>query len=397
MSFRKFYRLASILERYIHPAARNTQWCVKYNYSTDAKALRSKKGKSSLRFARDFVDSRLVRTRAGSGGEGCISFLQLFCNENAGPDGGDGGNGGHVIFETHTDVQGLNHVKTVLEADDGEKGYGKSCHGRNASHTIIRVPVGTVVKNEYGRVVADLNEEGMMFLAARGGAGGKGNSFFASDLDPTPKVAEIGAEGENTVYTLELSSMAHFGLLGFPNAGKSTLLQAVTRANPKVAAYPFTTLKPHLGVVQYDDYEQITIADLPGLIEGSHQNKGLGITFLRHAERCMGLLILLDMSALDPWDNLKILRHEVLCFSQSLCDRPQIIVANKMDVPGSEEALKELKKRLRNEIIVPVSAKHGLNLTQLLSEMRNIYDKQIARRKRQLDKDSTRASYLPLG
>ncbi|KAK7575465.1 hypothetical protein V9T40_011751 [Parthenolecanium corni] len=354
--------------------------------AASAQPLRSKKRKSQTK-AKDFIDSRVVRTIGGCGGDGCVSFLHLFRNENAGPDGGDGGNGGHVIFKADSTIRGLENVKTVVEAVNGEKGYNKDCNGRNAPHTIIPVPVGTVFKSQKGKVVADLHEDEMMFLAARGGAGGRGNHFFASDLEPAPKIAEIGAKGEKIVYAIELTSMAHFGLLGFPNVGKSTLLQAVTRANPKVAAYPFTTLKPHLGVIHYSDLEQIVVADLPGLIEGSHQNKGLGITFLRHAERCMGLLILLDMTEPEPWENLRILRDEVLRFSTQLSRRPQIIVANKMDCETSEEILVELRRRTPKDLIVPVSAKHGSNLSTLLTEMRKLYDSQMAFRQTQLQTD----------
>lgn len=353
-----------------------------------AVALRSKKKKAPSR-AKDFIDTRVIRAVAGCGGTGCISFLHLFANANAGPDGGDGGCGGHVIFEANNGIRGLNHINPIVQAASGQKGFSKDCHGRNANHTVVQVPVGTVFKNESGRVVADLHEERMMFLAARGGAGGKGNHFFCSESQPVPRIAEVGAEGESIVYTIELSSMAHFGLLGFPNAGKSTLLQAITRANPKVASYPFTTLKPHLGVIQFSDLEQITIADLPGIIEGSHQNKGLGITFLRHAERCMGLLILLDMSNPDPWESLKILRHEVLCFSSELCRRPQIVVANKMDCEGSEENLEELRKQAKNDIIISISAKHGYNLTELLSEIKKIYDTQMSVRQKQIESDTS--------
>uniref|UniRef100_A0A1B6C4I3 OBG-type G domain-containing protein n=1 Tax=Clastoptera arizonana TaxID=38151 RepID=A0A1B6C4I3_9HEMI len=336
--------------------------------------LRSKKRKSQRGLAKPFVDMKSVRAIGGSGGDGCISLLQAWSNEKAGPDGGDGGSGGHVIFEASYQVNCLNHVHAVIAADNGEKGYNKDCFGKNASHTVVKVPVGTILRNEKLDVVGDLSSEGSMFVAARGGAGGHGNMFFATDTEQTPLIAEYGAKGEDINYTLELRSMAHFGLLGLPNAGKSTLLQAITRAKPKIAPYPFTTLKPHLGVVQYSDYEQITVADLPGLIEDSHKNRGLGIAFLKHIERCTALIVLIDISIPEPWLQVNMLRHELQCFSNNMNTKPQIIVANKIDLPNSEENLKKLRTTYKDDQIVPISAKHGTNLLLLLQTLRQLYD-----------------------
>uniref|UniRef100_A0A1B6MIG7 OBG-type G domain-containing protein n=1 Tax=Graphocephala atropunctata TaxID=36148 RepID=A0A1B6MIG7_9HEMI len=339
--------------------------------------LRSKKPKSNSKMVQAFEDMKSVRAMGGKGGDGCISFLQLWSNENAGPDGGDGGNGGHVVFLASRNVASLNHIPPILKGPPGEKGYNKDCHGKNASHTIIEVPVGTIVKDKSLQVVGDLDHEGAMFVAARGGAGGHGNSFFCSDTVQRPDVAEYGALGEELSYVVEIRSMAHFGLLGMPNAGKSTLLQAISRARPKIAPYPFTTLKPHLGVVQYSDYEQIAVADLPGLIEGSHQNRGLGISFLRHVERCAALLLLVDVSGPTPWQDVHMLRHELACFSEPLARRPQLIVANKIDVPGSQANVEALKEQLPGETILCVSAKYGTNLLELLNLLRSIYDESM--------------------
>nr|CAD7429497.1 unnamed protein product [Timema monikensis] len=311
-------------------------------------ALRSKKAKSKRNMVQHFVDVRAVRAVGGTGGDGEISFLQLWSNEEAGPDGGDGGNGGHVVLEASLDIRDLNHMSSILKADPGERGYNKDCSGKNADHTVVKcsnnshkpcvrqVPVGTIVKTATGRVIADLSRDGSMFVAARGGAGGHGNHFFVSDTAQSPQVAEFGAQGEDLQYVLEVRSMAHIGLIGLPNAGKSTLLQAISRARPKIAPYPFTTLKPHLGMVQYDDYEQIAVADLPGLISGSHQNKGLGIAFLKHTERCAALMFVVDLSCSEPWHHVDLLRYELGQFSSELIRRPQVVVGNKLDLPESK-------------------------------------------------------------
>lgn len=339
--------------------------------------LRSTKQKSNRTPSKHLVDVKSVRVGGGNGGDGRVSFMKLFGNENAGPDGGDGGNGGHVVFRACENVSGLGHVLVLIQAPDGEKGYGKDCHGKCAEHRYVDVPVGTIVKDESGRVVGDLGRPGVMYVAARGGAGGRGNRYFATDTEQAPEVAESGGVGEKARYTLELSSIADFGMLGFPNAGKSTLLRAITRARPKVAPYPFTTLQPYVGIVRYTDLETVAVADLPGLIEDSHRNHGLGIAFLRHVQRCMALLLLVDLSAPEPWRYVDVLRHEVRCFSETILDRPQVIVANKIDVDGARENLAALKRRLPNDTIIEISAKHGVNLEHLLKHMKYIYDEKI--------------------
>uniref|UniRef100_A0A336LL01 CSON009522 protein n=1 Tax=Culicoides sonorensis TaxID=179676 RepID=A0A336LL01_CULSO len=337
------------------------------------KALRSVKGKSKRPTSQFFVDQRRVRCISGSGGDGCISFLRVFGNEFAGPDGADGGNGGHVLFEATKDIRDLHHIPPLLKAKDGEKGQNKDCHGKNAQHLIVKVPVGTVVRNAVGEVVGDLEEEGIMFMACRGGAGGKGNSYFKTATEQAPQICEYGAQGEDLTYLLEIKSMAQFGLIGFPNAGKSTLLNAITRAKPKVAPYPFTTLKPYVGIIEYDDYEQVAIADLPGLIPGSHENKGLGIQFLKHVERCAALLFMIDLSIDKPWKCYEILLDELNKYSPELMTRKRLIVANKIDLPEAEDNLEEFKKRV-DVPIVTISAKMGTNIEKLLDEIRRMYD-----------------------
>ncbi|XP_033343400.1 mitochondrial ribosome-associated GTPase 2 isoform X2 [Bombus vosnesenskii] len=339
------------------------------------KPLRSIKPRAQNDADRSILDLKQVRTIGGKGGDGEISFLQLWSNENAGPDGGDGGHGGHIIFETSLYVKDLSHISSVLKAEDGEKGYNKSCFGKNAKHTIVPVPIGTIIRNMKGSIIADLSQEGMMFIAARGGAGGHGNAFFKSDVQQSPCISEYGADGEDLQYVLEISSMAHVGLIGFPNAGKSTLLRAISRARPKVAAYQFTTLKPHLGIILYDDHEQVTVADLPGLIPDSHKNRGLGIQFLKHAERCKVLLFILDVASDEPWRDFETLKYEIAEFNVQLNKRLHLIAANKIDLPGAMEKLEILKQKI-NLPIIPISAKMGTNISTLLREIRILYDKE---------------------
>ncbi|CAH1642588.1 unnamed protein product [Spodoptera littoralis] len=343
---------------------------VRYSSEYVPKALRSLKAKSTRNTVQYYVDSFRVRAVGGSGGDGCISFLSAWCKDHAGPDGGDGGNGGHVIFQATYAAKSLNHCKSVVQALPGERGFNKDCNGKNSQHVIVPVPIGTIIRDETGRVVGDLNSEGVMFVAARGGAGGRGNKFFLTDTEQAPSVAELGAKGESNVYVLEVRSMAHVGLIGYPNAGKSTLLRALTRARPTVAPYPFTTLRPHIGMVPYDDYEQVAIADLPGLIPGSHKNYGLGIQFLQHAERCRGLIYLLD-GAQDPQEQYEVLRYELSQYSEALGRRPSTLVINKIDLPEARKTYEILKDKMS---VIGVSAKTGLNLDLLLQVVRKMYD-----------------------
>ncbi|XP_065370963.1 mitochondrial ribosome-associated GTPase 2 [Calliphora vicina] len=333
-------------------------------------ALRAKKSKSnSENVPNYFSDTKSVRVVGGKGGNGCISFLQLWCNERAGPDGGDGGNGGHVIFESSKDVRNLNHLCTTIRGEDGQCGTPKECHGKNSKHTITKVPIGTIIRNKSGVIIGDLDREHMMFVASRGGAGGKGNRFFTTEKENSPKVCEHGPPGEDFIYILEMRSMADIGIVGFPNAGKSTLINAITRTRSKVAPYAFTTIHPQIGMVQYADHFQLAVADLPGIIPGSHRNKGLGLQFLKHVERCSSLIYLLDASAESPWLHYENLNYEMFNFNKKLTTYPKIIVANKIDKPEAIANLSELKNRIDGPVI-GISAKDGTNLQQLLNLMR---------------------------
>ncbi|QQP49336.1 GTPbinding protein 5like, partial [Caligus rogercresseyi] len=275
----------------------------------------------------------------------------------------------------------LNHLKTIIKGQSGVNGGSQCMDGKNGEHTIIPVPVGTVLRNDRREVLAELDVKGSAFLAARGGEGGKGNAFFRSSTKQTPTCAEIGAEGEGFPFEIELKTSAHVGLIGFPNAGKSTLLRSVTRAAPKVAAYPFTTLNPHVGVVDFDDYERISIADIPGIIQDSHKNKGLGIAFLRHIERCLCFLYVIDVSQSNPEEALQVLQNELEEYCPGLSSRPHKIIANKMDAEGSEDNFVRLVRHCGKDRVLGISAKHGVNLKAMLDEVRVMYDNHMASRK----------------
>lgn len=351
-------------------------------------ALDSRKAKSAHERKNTFADWKKIKVVAGNGGKGCISFMHLFANPDAGPDGGDGGNGGHVLLVADPETHSLGSVpSTRIQAWDGQPGLGSNCHGAKGEHTIISVPLGTVVRREDGTVIADLDVEGMRFLAARGGAGGRGNNFYLSDSNRHPQVCQVGARGEVKAYVLEMKTVAHAGMVGFPNAGKSTLLQAISRAKPKVAAYPFTTLKPHVGVIEYDDYEQLRVADLPGIIEGAHENRGLGIDFLRHAERCSCLVYVIDISAESYRQQLRVLQNELECYQKGFSDKISIIVANKIDLVDRDVLLERVKVLADNWTlpVVPISAKFGSNVSAFLKYLRVSYDEAKAKRPKAVD------------
>jgi len=334
--------------------------------------LKSKKDKSESSRVTHFVDHRHVSVMGGDGGDGCISFLALFKNPKAGPDGGDGGNGGHVMFKAVQGKKSLEHLDTFIKAEPGVKGGKKDCHGKCAENNILEVPLGTIFC-QGEEEVASLEHEGAMFIAARGGAGGKGNAFFTNEIDQCPRVAEYGGKGEKFEYDVELRTMADIGLIGFPNAGKSTLLRAISRARPKVASYPFTTLNPHVGMIQYADRQQLAIADIPGLIAGAHRNHGLGISFLRHIERCTALLYVIDTSQPQPWDQLETLMYELEQYQPGLSRRPHAVVANKMDLPHAQANYDELQSRVLLPVL-GISAKMGEALTPLMALLRHLAD-----------------------
>ncbi|MBO5722546.1 MAG: Obg family GTPase CgtA, partial [Lentisphaeria bacterium] len=279
-------------------------------------------------------------------------------------DGGNGGNGGSVVLKADVNEQSLIDLSynRHYDAANGPNGKGKNMYGKNADNVVVKVPVGTVVSDaETGEFLGDLDTAGMELVVAAGGKGGKGNAAFATSGNRAPRIAEEGTEGEEKLLLLELKTIADAGLVGYPNAGKSTLLRALSAAKPKVAPYPFTTLHPMVGVVEYEDFSRLTVADIPGLIDGAHRNVGLGHHFLRHIERTHLLIYVLDMAGIDgrtPWEDFRHLQNELELYMKGLSKRPALIAANKMDLPESAENLALLQDELAAEPIeiIPISA-----------------------------------------
>lgn len=310
-----------------------------------------------------FVDQVKVYVKGGDGGNGMVAFRCEKYVPKGGPAGGDGGNGADVVFEVEEGLRTLMdfRYKRHFKAPRGEHGMSKNQHGKNSQPMIVKVPPGTVVTDEEtGQIIADLTEHGQQAVIAKGGRGGRGNSRFATPANPAPELSENGEPGIERNVILELKVLADVGLVGFPSVGKSTLLSVVSSAKPKIAEYHFTTLVPNLGMVETEDGRSFVMADLPGLIEGAHQGVGLGHQFLRHIERTRVIVHVIDMSGLegrDPYKDYLTINAELKEYNLRLTERPQIIVANKMDMPDSEENLTEFKKKLAEDVqIFPISA-----------------------------------------
>jgi len=370
-----------------------------------------------------FIDEIQIYAQAGHGGKGCVAFHREAYVAKGGPSGGNGGRGGSVILQADHDLNNLigQYYVPRLIAEVGEPGLGKGMDGHAGKDLIVKVPCGTLVwrcagggrpvetedvedgdedENQRpmlrtstgkrplmrsakggsameidlakdteaekssaisskGELVADLTQHGQQFVLCKGGRGGLGNRNFATAARQTPRFAQPGEPGEEGDFLFELRIMAEVGLVGYPNAGKSTLLTAISKARPKVAAYPFTTLHPQIGIVEYADWHRLTVCDVPGLIEGAHQNIGLGHAFLRHIERCKIIVLLLDMAGTDnraPWDDYKQLLKELELYDPALLDRPRLVVANKMDEPSAGENLKQFKKKIKKVAPLPISA-----------------------------------------
>ena len=370
-----------------------------------------------------FVDRIKIFAQAGKGGRGCVSFRREKFVPRGGPDGGDGGRGGDIILraDQHTDHLAHLFYEPIIKAKNGGHGRGKKMHGKNAPNKIVKIPIGTIVyqlpnvgpsrtevrglriednqSEDLGaksstnaeqyleptphspdqqsaignprsamNLLADLTRDHQEFLLCKGGAGGKGNVHFKSSRNRAPREYTDGGEGESGHFLFELRSIADAALVGYPNAGKSTLIRQISAARSKVAPYPFTTLHPVIGMVELDDYQRATVADIPGLIEGAHRNLGLGHDFLRHITRSRFLLFVLDMAGSEgrsPIADLESLRREIDLYDQRLSERPWLIVANKMDLPQAAENLRDFEKRFPQCTIIPISAKERRGIKEL--------------------------------
>ncbi|MCS7058297.1 MAG: GTPase ObgE [Meiothermus sp.] len=317
-----------------------------------------------------FRDILEIQVEAGRGGDGCISFWREKYIAKGGPDGGDGGHGGSVILRARGEVDSLSTLsKRVYRAENGQHGMGKGLAGRSGRDLVVEVPRGTRVYDaETGELLADLVEEGQTFVAARGGRGGFGNPRFVTPTRQAPRFAEAGEPGEKRRLRLELMLLADVGLVGYPNAGKSSLLAAVTHAHPKIASYPFTTLSPNLGVIERD-LERLTLADIPGIIEGAAQGRGLGLEFLRHIARTRVLLYVLDGSD-RPAEALRTLQEELRAYNPELLTRPALIALNKVDLLSPEEVEEYLAQLAQSGLpVLPISTVSRVGLDELVEAL----------------------------
>jgi GTP-binding protein len=383
-----------------------------------------------------FIDEIKIYARAGHGGKGCVAFQREKYAPKGGPSGGNGGRGGSVILEADHDLNNLiaQYYQPRLVAQDGQFGMGNGMDGKAGKDLIIKVPCGTLVwqlgpepselatkhveeeeeaddamiqassshrprfrtatggramevdlaaegedpkapASSERRQVADLTENGQRFILCKGGRGGLGNRNFATAARQTPRFAQPGEPGTESNYLFELRIIAEVGLVGYPNAGKSTLLSAISHARPKVAPYPFTTLHPQIGIVEYADFFRLTVCDVPGLIEGAHRNVGLGHEFLRHVERCKVLVLLLDMAGADgrvPWDDYNSLLRELELYDPALLDKQRLVVANKMDEPVAEENLKKFKRRVPKTPVLPIAAAFDEGIEKFKKTIRDV-------------------------
>ncbi len=320
-----------------------------------------------------FVDYAKIHVKAGDGGRGCVSFRREKYVPRGGPNGGDGGKGGNIVISATRELNTLLDFKYKREykAERGGHGKGKNMNGRDGESLVIPVPIGTVTKNaETGEIIVDLDSEGSFFVIAKGGRGGMGNAHFATPVRKAPRFAQPGEKGEERWLILELKLLADVGLIGLPNAGKSTLISVISSARPRIADYPFTTLIPNLGVVRMSNFKSFVVADIPGLIEGAHKGVGLGAQFLRHVERTSVLLHLIDVSNLaegDPVENFKKINRELELYSPALLEKQQTVVATKLDV-ANKKRLDRLKKYCKINTIdfFPLSAVTGKGIKELL-------------------------------
>ncbi len=316
-----------------------------------------------------FIDHARIKVKAGQGGSGCCSFRREKYVPKGGPDGGDGGNGGSITLIADRNISTLIDFKYKPQfmAKRGQHGMGSRKNGKTAKDLEIKVPLGTMVKDaETGELLADLVGEGDTFIAARGGRGGRGNTWFATATNQSPRDWEVGEEGEERLLELELKLIADVGLVGFPNSGKSTLLARISKAKPKIADYPFTTLEPNLGIVHYREYQSFVVADIPGLIEGSHKGKGLGLQFLRHIERTRVLAFLIESIDETPDLSFKTLHHELASFSKKLTEKPFIILISKTDLNKPDLSNHNFPENID---VIPFSSVTGHNIPLVIDAL----------------------------
>lgn len=327
-----------------------------------------------------FYDYTKIHVKAGDGGNGVVAFRREKYVPYGGPAGGDGGNGGSIILEADEGLRTLVdfRYRSHYKGDRGEHGSGKKQHGKNAEDKILKVPVGTVVKDsETNTIIADLTKAGQRVVVAKGGKGGRGNARFVSSTHRVPTLAENGDLGEERWIILELKLLADVGLVGFPNVGKSTIISRVSEAKPKIADYHFTTITPNLGVVRVGEGRSFVMADIPGLIEGAAEGAGLGHRFLRHTERTKVLVHVLDISGSEsrnPLEDFRIVNNELKQYSHFLTERPMLVAANKTDLPGAENNLKLIREELKEYEIFPISAATGEGLQSLIYRLADILD-----------------------
>ena len=326
-----------------------------------------------------FVDEVEIKVEAGDGGDGCTAFRREKYIEMGGPYGGNGGHGADIIFKVdeglHT-LLDLRYQKTI-KAAKGENGRGKNQHGKGAEDLIVKVPQGTVVTDlDTGLIIADLSKKDQQEIIAKGGRGGRGNTAFKTQTNTAPDYSEKGEEGEKKTLKVEVKMLADVGLVGLPSVGKSTIISMISRSKPKIAAYHFTTLSPNLGVVRASEGRSYVVADLPGLIEGASQGEGLGDKFLRHIERTRVIAHVIDMSGSemrDPYEDYLLINNELKEFNEKLLEKPQIIIANKMDIPGAKENLEEFKKKVDVEIY-EISAATNQGLDKVVNRLADLLD-----------------------
>ncbi len=327
-----------------------------------------------------FVDEVIIKVTAGKGGDGCTSFRREKYIPFGGPNGGNGGKGADIIFQVEKGLRTLVDLKykKQIKGDKGVNGKGSDMHGANAEDVIVKVPEGTtLIDQETGLVICDLIKDGDSFVVCHGGRGGRGNRAFATQQEPAPKMSEYGEPGEERIVKCELKVLADVGLVGMPSVGKSTILSLISAASPKIAAYHFTTLNPNLGVVKLKDQRTFVMADLPGLIEGASTGAGLGEKFLKHAMRTKIIAHVLDMGAYEgrkPVDDYKVIRKELENYSEKLARKPEIIIANKMDLPDAEKNLEEFKKEFKDKMIITISAVNREGIDEMIVKLADLLD-----------------------